>query len=771
MRSPEPPRRISWPSPASAPVAVTCELQVGNLPMHRPLLDTPPGALFPDPDAAANGVIADAKHLQTMIERSFGLVQLDLRDATIKCCNARFADLLGRPAAALVGQQFSELIASKGSVIWAEIALAAETDAGRWRIVAVRGADGRPRHLRVHIASLHGVSGQADVVLLVEDATAEAEAKAGLEDELRRLELAIRGSRDGIWDWDVVTGESRFSDQMYRLLGYTPQAFPGTYEEWISRIHPDDRDAVAKAVGRHLDEDLPAYRLEYRMQTKDGTYRWFQSRGEAQWDETGHPVRIAGSFTDITEAKQFEQALDATRAFTLAVLGSLSTQIAVIDPAGQIIAVNAAWSKHEPERAGFVSVPLVIGSNYFEAFRQSCAECDAVSAQVLAGIQDVLAGRRAEFRMEYRCPVRSAQRWFVTTVTPLSIAPGGAVIAHDDITAIKQAELALAESQARLNLTLHAANIVAWDIDIGTGTMREVGPVGDLVGQPAHFRHAHARRFLRGVHPDDRRRLMETLLAAARDRTSFEIDFRMPQPTGERWLLVKGRAARDELDRSAKLLGIARDVTEQHKAAATQQLLVSELNHRVKNMLAVVQSIATQNESATRSVEDFQHAFAQRLQALGRSHDLLTRHTWTGAQLSDIAREALAPYIAVRGGSLRFTVSGPAVRLSPHAAVTLGMVFHELATNAAKYGAFSVPDGAVSVTWQVALGGEDGPLELVWAESGGPEVRPPSQRGFGSLLITRAPIYELGARVELEFLPAGLRCRLTLPLTRCLATS
>ena len=217
--------------------------------------------------------------------------------------------------------------------------------------------------------------------------------------------------------------------------------------------------------------------------------------------------------------------------------------------------------------------------------------------------------------MEYRCPSNAARRWFVTTVTPLSIAPGGAVIAHDDITAIKQAELALAESQGRLNLTLEAAKIVAWEIDVATGAIHEVGPVADLVGRPAGFRHADARAFLRTVHRHDRRRLAEALLSAARDGRSFELDFRVPLAAGERWLLVKGRAARDEHNRPIKLLGIARDITEQHKAATTQQLLVSELNHRVKNMLAVVQSLATQSEGATGSVEDFQRAFALRLQA------------------------------------------------------------------------------------------------------------------------------------------------------------
>ena len=250
----------------------------------------------------------------------------------------------------LVGRRLPDLVSSRGEDAWADVAAAA-TRAEISATLPMRHVDGRALRLHVHVGLVDGSPGEPQAVLLVEDVTGQLEAKARAEDDLRRMELALRGSRDGIWDWDVVTGESHFSDQMYRLLGYEPQAFPGTYEEWISRIHPDDRRTVAAAVARHLDEDLPAYRLEYRMQTKDGSYRWFQSRGEAQWDDSGRPVRIAGSFTDITEAKEFEQALEATRAFTLAVLGSLSAQIAVIDPTGVIVAVNSAWSNMNPSAA------------------------------------------------------------------------------------------------------------------------------------------------------------------------------------------------------------------------------------------------------------------------------------------------------------------------------------------------------------------------------------------------------------------------------------
>ncbi len=199
------------------------------------------------------------------------------------------------------------------------------------------------------------------------------------------------------------------------------------------------------------------------------------------------------------------------------------------------------------------------------------------------------------------------------------------------------------------------------------------------------------------------------------------------------------------------------DITEQVEAQDRQRLLMDELNHRVKNTLATVQAIAQQTLRGSTTPERFTEAFESRLMALSKTHNALTDSHWSGAGLRQILWQELSPY-----GAERVTLSGPEIQLSARLALALGMVFHELATNAAKYGALSEA-GQLRVAWSV----EDTEiLFLEWRETGGPSPKPPSRRGFGSRLIERSITGELQGTVALDYDPAGLICRFTVPLNR-----
>jgi two-component sensor histidine kinase len=197
------------------------------------------------------------------------------------------------------------------------------------------------------------------------------------------------------------------------------------------------------------------------------------------------------------------------------------------------------------------------------------------------------------------------------------------------------------------------------------------------------------------------------------------------------------------------------DVTDRVLAERQQKLLVDELNHRVKNTLATVQAIARQTARATPEPAAFRDAFEARLLALSKTHNLLTDAGWMSAALADVLRAELEPF-----GEGRFRLDGRAVALSSAEAVALGLVFHELATNAAKYGAFSRPEGRLEVSWRV----KDARLTLTWREFGGPTVVTPDRKGFGSRLIERSLEGQLGGGAHLDFAPAGLICRIELPL-------
>ena len=202
------------------------------------------------------------------------------------------------------------------------------------------------------------------------------------------------------------------------------------------------------------------------------------------------------------------------------------------------------------------------------------------------------------------------------------------------------------------------------------------------------------------------------------------------------------------------------DVTEAMVAQEQQRLLINELNHRVKNTLATVQSIAAQTARRAESPEDFQEKFETRLIALSQTHNALTRGGWESASLSELLGQELKPY-----ASEQLRVDGPEVDLPPRVAVTLGMVFHELATNAAKYGALSSPTGIVRVSWQTVLGAGPPLLVLQWREENGPPVKAPKRRGFGSRLIEGSVKGDLGGSSRMVFDPGGFHCRLEIELS------
>lgn len=220
------------------------------------------------------------------------------------------------------------------------------------------------------------------------------------------------------------------------------------------------------------------------------------------------------------------------------------------------------------------------------------------------------------------------------------------------------------------------------------------------------------------------------------------------------------------LDRlKAERASLLRAAAERREAEEARELLIHELNHRVKNTLAIVQAVADQIRRTVASPAEFQGAFIVRLRALAAAHDTLTREGWRGAALSDVVRGALDPYVgpAATGtarSEQRVSAGGPPVRLTATSAIAVAMALHELASNAAKHGALSAPGGQVRVAWSL----EPAALEIVWSEMGGPRVEGrPTRRGFGSVLLERVIGRQLGGKLALDFAPDGLRCSIRLP--------
>jgi two-component sensor histidine kinase len=210
------------------------------------------------------------------------------------------------------------------------------------------------------------------------------------------------------------------------------------------------------------------------------------------------------------------------------------------------------------------------------------------------------------------------------------------------------------------------------------------------------------------------------------------------------------------------LIITARDVSERQRAREADELLLREMEHRVKNLLATVQALARQTLCASPTPEIFAESFTERLAALSRVQALLIRSRWRGAALHDLVGEELSPYRSEERGNA--AIKGDALFLDPEPALALSLALHELATNAAKHGALSVPEGRVEVSWGMEDKGVERHLLVDWAEHGGPEVQEPERRGFGSALLEQGIIFTLGGTVDLRFPPEGVRCRIELPL-------
>ncbi len=318
------------------------------------------------------------------------------------------------------------------------------------------------------------------------------------------------------------------------------------------------------------------------------------------------------------------------------------------------------------------------------------------------------------------------------------------------------------ETLDELRFTLEAANVGTWQWDVQTGRVRWSDNLEAIHGLPRGAFRGDFASFLEDVDPRDRETVMARIQDAMARGGDYRVEYRLAgAAAGERWVEGKGRVVLDGQGRPLRMTGICMEITERKQAEQRLELVLQELRHRVKNMLAVVQSLARQTVRHTGSLEAFAAAFQGRLEGLAGAHDLLVDTNWAGSGLRALILAQLAPFVERRD---RLRLSGEDVILPASAVLTLGMTLHELTTNAAKYGALSVERGTIDVTWrqEAAAGGPQ--LVLVWQERGGPPVSPPKQPSFGTQLIDAGIAHELDGRVALTFDPDGVRCELCFPM-------
>lgn len=348
----------------------------------------------------------------------------------------------------------------------------------------------------------------------------------------------------------------------------------------------------------------------------------------------------------------------------------------------------------------------------------------------------------------------------------------GIFVEGSNITDQKKAELALRESEILVKLALSAAQMGVWQCQAIDGKFvnlkgddRAITLLGGTPGQQSTF-----ETFASRLHLDDRAKLGSAAMHALDPAGDgiLDLEYRIVGRDGEkdRWVHARAQALSSTV--GMRLVGTVRDITHRREVEAMQAILSAELQHRIKNTLAMVSAIASQTLKGE-DIDDRRRAFSARLEALAQAHDLLTSTTWQSAPIQTVVESALTPHMS---GTERFSLEGVNLALTAKQALSMSLTVHELATNAAKYGALSVPDGSVQVRWSTDQKDEAGnpQFRFSWREIGGPPVQVPTREGFGSRLITRVLAADFDGDVRINYAPDGVHCELASPLSSVAGT-
>ena len=314
--------------------------------------------------------------------------------------------------------------------------------------------------------------------------------------------------------------------------------------------------------------------------------------------------------------------------------------------------------------------------------------------------------------------------------------------------------LELIQSEERLRFTLKAGRLGAWSLDLGV--MRLVASDGfkENIGRSPNDPLTY-EEMIAAVHPEDRERKLAARDAAIAGHSDYDIEVRIVTPLGEtRWLQLRGQASYRADGTPLSIAGISLDITGRKRAEEHRDLLAGELNHRIQNTLATVQSISRQTLRGASSLEEAQIAMESRLRSLAAATEMLSRGSGDWATLTEVVIAALHPFGVEQDH--RFKIGGPILRLAPRVALAFALAIHELATNSVKYGSLSKDEGRVIVSWDVVDGSSPTRLWFQWQEVGGPPVSQPTRTGFGSRMIERALAQEIGGTAEIEYRPRGI---------------
>ncbi|MCG6122875.1 MAG: PAS domain-containing protein [Microvirga sp.] len=501
--------------------------------------------------------------------------------------------------------------------------------------------------------------------------------------------------------------------------------------------------------------------------TAKGTLKHWDVRVMPILGKDGKPTHLLSISTDVTEARVADETirrlLDEARRTASAEIDNLRRLLRAA-PSFMCI-LRGAEHRYELMNEAYMQLighRSVIGMTVRQALPELAGQGFYELLDKVFTTGETFVGRGLEIDLQ-ASPGAPIQKAFLNFVyQPIREADGtitGIFVEGNDVTDQKKTELALRESEVRAKLALAAANMGVWQCRVINGAFSEFD--GD----------DRAIRLLGGApgDTDDAQTIVARIALEDRadcgDNAShtigpdgdgiLDIEFLITGRDGEadRWVHARAQALSSSVGQ--RLIGTVRDITDRKEAEARQIMLSGELQHRIKNTLAMVSAIASQTLKGD-DIGARREAFSSRLEALATAHDLLTANTWQSAPIQSVIENALTPHMSAAD---RFVIDGVHLELTAKQALSMSLTIHELATNAAKYGAMSEPGGKVHISWEFGPG-DDGERQFLftWRESGGPIVTEPKSKGFGSRLIKSVLAADFDGKVRIDFAPDGVQC-------------
>jgi len=607
-----------------------------------------------------------------------------------------------------------------------------------WSMAPWRGGDGR-------------IGG---AVLFAEVRTEQVEARRELADSEARFRATFENAAVGValvgTDGSILRANSSFA----RMLGYTVEEL--TKKTFQLVTHPDDIASNLTLLDRALVGDAESYSIEKRYLRKDGGIVWASLAVGCVRKANGTIDYFISVIQDITDRKLAEARL-AERNAQLDLAGKIARiGMFMYDESTNKIQLSPGYAAIY----GFPEGTFVVSREDWRArvHPDDLPPLDAVDRRAL------MNGER-EIVSEFRTIRQGQVRWIESRVR-ISYNEAGKPVqrigAEIDVTERKLADQALAERNIQLGLAAKAGLVGTYAYDIDTEIMQISDGYAAIHGFPEGTNEIARSECLVGVHPDDIGRVEQLRGVAFRERWSeYKVEYRILRPGGElRWVETRCFISFSDGGQPHRVVGVSIDVTERKRVEEQQRTLLAELDHRVKNALATVSAVVTHTQQGSKSVADFVAALDGRIRSMAMTHELLSSHRWQGVSLTELVRRELAPYVT----SNNARIDGPDILLKPEAGQAMAMVLHELATNAAKYGALSAENGHVSILWDWHLDGHTrSHLVFEWREIGGPPIVAPGKPGYGTSTIRDLIPYQLGGTVDLVLAPEGVGCRLEIP--------